>query len=123
MRTSILATGLLAVLASGCFYVEPAPQPVPQPTSDATITIDNASSYVLHELRVTTVRSSSWGPNLLGSDVLYPNERITVSVACGTWDVLVSDEYARDCVLSAIYLCGTDQVWAITNSTLANCGY
>ena len=123
MRTSALLTGLLAVFVSGCFYVEdPGPQHQPVPTN-ATMTIDNASSYVLTEVRVTTVRSSSWGPNLLGSGVLYPNERITVSVACGTWDVLVSDQYARDCVLSAVYLCGSDQIWAISNSTLANCGF
>jgi hypothetical protein len=117
MRGSVLLAGLLGVVVSGCIYTGPAP------SSDATITIDNASSYVLTEVRVTHVRSSSWGPNLLGGDVLYPNEQITVRVACGTWDVLVSDEYARDCVIAAVYLCGSDQVWTIDDRTLRSCGF
>lgn len=99
------------------------PGPAPGPSPEGSITIDNASNYVLTEVRVTTVRSSSWGPNLLGVDVLYPNETITVRVACGTWDVLVSDEFARDCVISAVYLCGSGQVWVIDDRTLISCGF
>ncbi len=115
MRALVLVAGLLV---SGCIYSEG-----PAPVSDATITVENFSSYVITEIRVTPVRSSSWGPNLLYGDVLYPNEQITVRVACGTWDVLVSDEYARDCVIGAVYLCGSDQVWTIDDRTLSRCGY
>lgn len=118
MRGSVLLAGVLAVVVSGCIVVD-----APGPSSDATITIANASNYVVTEVRVTHVRSSSWGPNLLGNDVLYPNEQITVRVACGTWDVLVSDEYARDCVIAAVYLCGSDQVWTIDDRTLRSCGF
>ena len=122
MRRSLVLMGFLAVVAAGCFYVE-APAPRPSPSSEGTITIDNASNYVLTEVRVTTVRSSSWGPNLLGNDVLFPNERITVSVACARWDVLIADEYARSCVLADVDLCFSDQLWVIDDATLANCGF
>lgn len=122
MRRSLLLPGLLAAFASGC-YLSPGPLPGPLPTDDGTITIDNGSSSVLTEVRVTAVQSSSWGPNLLGGDILYPNERLTVGVACGTYDVLVVDEYDRDCVLGNIDLCLADQVWVIDDSTLRYCAY
>jgi hypothetical protein len=118
MRSSLLLTGLLATFTSGCFYVDPGPGP----SSDGTMTIDNGSSYVLNEVRITTVRSSSWGPNLL-SHALTPNQQLTVSVACNTYDVLISDEYARDCVLSSVDLCFADKVWVIDNATLRNCAF
>lgn len=90
--------------------------------SGGSITIDNASSHVLTEVRVAPVDQVSWGPNLL-PDVLYTNERLTVSVSCNTYDVLVTDDRARDCVLGNFDLCFTDQVWVIDNTTLRNCGY
>lgn len=123
MRSSLVLSGLLAALASGCFYVDgPAPSG-PGPSSGGTITIDNASSYVLTEIRVTQVNNTNWGPNMLGSDVLYPDERLTVSVRCATYDVLISDEAGRDCVLTDLDLCFSDQLWVIDNSTLRYCGF
>jgi hypothetical protein len=117
MSKPLILTTLLAALASGCFYTVD-----PGSNSDGTITIDNASSYVLSEVRVTPVHSSSWGPNLLSS-ALYPDQRLTVSVACDTYDVLISDQYARDCTLGAIDLCFSDQLWVIDNVTLRTCAF
>ena len=122
MRSPLLATGLLALFASGCFYVE-GPPPGPGPSSSGTITIDNGSSYVLTEIRVTAVSSSSWGANLLGGDILYPDEQLTVSVACNDYDVLIVDEYDRDCVLSNVDLCRADTRWVIDNTTLRYCAF
>lgn len=120
MRSSLLLSSLLAVFASGCFYVEPI-GPAPG-NSDGTLTIDNASAYVLTDIRITEVRSSTWGPNLIGQ-ALYPDERVTISVACATYDVLISDEYARDCTLSSVNLCFSDKIWVIDNATLRNCAF
>ncbi len=127
MRSSLLVTGLFALFASGCFYVEgppvSGPGPSPTPTPSGSITLDNASSYVLTEIRVTTVNSSTWGSNLLGSDILYPNERLTVSVACNDYDVLIVDEFNRDCVLSNVDLCASSTLWVIDNTTLRYCAF
>lgn len=117
---SLILSGVLAAFASGCFFSS-GPTSA-GPASDGTITIRNGSSYVLAEVRVTQVASSSWGPNLLG-DVLYPNEQVTITVACDTYDVLVSDDRARDCVLGAIDLCFADELWVIDNATLRNCSF
>lgn len=117
MRNAVLLT--LAVLStSGCYVGVNAP-----PTSSSgSLTIDNASSHVLTEVRVTGVNESSWGPNLL-PDVLYPDERLTVDVACNTYDVLVTDEHGRECTLLGQDLCFSDQIWVIDNSTLRNCNF
>jgi hypothetical protein len=90
--------------------------------SDGTITVQNDSAYVLTGLYVASVNQSNWGPNLL-PDVLFSSEQITVLVSCNTYDVMVVDDLQRDCVLSNLELCFSDQLWVIDNFTLRNCGY
>lgn len=113
-------------LISGCFYGPPpgpAPTPGPAPNTDGTLTIDNFSSYVLIDIRVTAVNSRTWGPNLLGGDILYPDEQLTVAVACNDYDVLIADEYDRECILSNLDLCLSNQTWVIDDTTLGSCGF
>ena len=117
MRTSLIVAFALAT-ATGC-AVQATSGP---PSSDGTITVDNASTHTLTEVRVAPVDQVSWGPNLL-PDVLFPNERITVSVACSTYDVLVSDDRGNSCVLGNLDLCFSDSTWAIDNATLRNCTF
>jgi hypothetical protein len=90
--------------------------------SDGSITIENASSHVLYEVRVAPINQVSWGPNLL-PDRLFTNERLTISVACNTYDVMVVDDLDRPCTLGNLDLCFADKLWVIDNATLRNCGY
>ena len=123
MRASWTIGCVLALAVSGCLCGGPDPYRYGGGGgSVSTLTVDNASSYVLTELRVTPLRSPDWGPNLL-PDLLFPNEQITVTVACDTWDVLIVDEYGRDCVLEAIDLCFSDRLWTIDNRTLSRCHF
>ena len=91
-------------------------------SSEGTITVRNDSSHVLTEVRVAPIDQVDWGPNLL-PDVLYPGEDLTVSVACDTYDVLVTDDRDRMCVLGDLDLCFSDNVWVIDNATLRSCGF
>jgi hypothetical protein len=118
MRTSLML--VLALAASACSASGGVSVNGPGP--DGTITIDNASTHVLTEVRVAPVGQVDWGPNLL-PDVLYPDEQLTVSVACDTYDVLVSDDRGRDCELDSLDLCFSDSIWTVDNSTLRNCGF
>jgi hypothetical protein len=111
-----LACALAAALATGCFGGSGSS------SSDGSITIDNASSHVLTRVCVAPVDQVSWGPNLL-PDVLYTNEELTISVACNSYDVLITDDSSRDCVLGNLDLCFSDKVWTVDNSTLRNCGF
>src|SRR3990167_3847718 len=117
MRRLLVLASLFATLVSGCVC-----GPAPDVYADGTLTIANDSSFVLVDIRVTSVFSSSWGPNLL-RDGLFPGEEITVGVACDTWDVLIVDELFRECVLRELRLCSSDQFWVIDDSMLYSCGF
>jgi hypothetical protein len=105
---------MLAVLASGCIITS---------EEDSSLTIDNASSYALYEIRVAEEFDDFYGPDLLGSDILLPGESITVLLDCGTYDVLVVDEDGFECELLGLDLCFDDAVWVVDNTTLNTCGF
>jgi len=86
------------------------------------MTIDNGSSHVIAEVRIAAVGRTDWGPNLL-ANALFPNDRLTISVVCDSYEVLVSDDRARDCVLGNIDLCFADKLWTIDDTTLRSCAY
>jgi len=90
--------------------------------ADGTITIQNSSTHVLTGVYVAPVSQSGWGPNLL-PDVLFTSEQITVQVVCSSYDVMVTDDRQRDCVLGNLDLCFSDHVWVIDNGTLQSCGF
>lgn len=84
---------------------------------DATLEVSNESDFVIEEIYLTTVDSSTWGPNQLGSDVLFPDESFTLSVECDFYDALLVDEDGVECELHDLDLCLNDSVWVITNNT------
>jgi hypothetical protein len=90
---------------------------VDPPGPDATLRVQNQSDFAIEELRVTSVGSSSWGPNLLGGDVLLTGESITVNVACDTYDAMLVDQDGVTCELNSISLCFNDAAWIIRNNT------
>ena len=85
--------------------------------ADATIEVSNESDFVIEELYLTDVNSSSWGANLLGGDGLFPDESIVLGVDCGFYDALLVDEEGVDCELNDLDLCLNDALWVINNNT------
>jgi len=78
-------------------------------TSDnASLRVENHSDFDIIDLRVTSVGSSSWGPNLLGSNSLQPNETITLGVSCGTYDAQLTDDSNVMCEVHDLDLCAND---------------
>ena len=118
MLTTRLASAFAASFAlslaacgggSGTVIIEDSP--------DAALVVDNQSDFLIEELYLTDVNSSSWGPNLLFGDVLLPDETITLSVDCGFYDALLVDEDGVDCEIDDLDLCLNDAVWVIRNNT------
>jgi len=113
MKTKLIALAILiAAVASGCVI-----------TDDSTLTVDNHSSYALFEIRVAEVNDAYYGPNLLGGDILYPGESLTVGLDCGTYDVLVVDEDGVECELVGLDVCLDDAVWIIDDIDLNLCAF
>jgi hypothetical protein len=119
----------LAIFSQGCIVVDdPGPDPAPPsypspvpPPADGLLRIDNDSSFVFYDIYVTPIDAFSWGPDLLGSDVLFPDESLTIEVGCDYYDAMVVDEYGNECVIESLDLCGESAVWRVTNSALAAC--
>lgn len=86
-------------------------------SSDATLRVTNQSDYDITDLYLTQVDNPDYGPNLLGDSPLQPDESVTISVDCDTYDVKLIDETDVSCELHAIDLCLNDSDWVITNDT------
>lgn len=84
---------------------------------DGSLRVENQSDFAIVEIRVTSVGSTTWGPNLISGDVLLPGEALTLAVTCDTYDALLVDEDGVDCEIHGIDLCLNDADWIIRNST------
>lgn len=65
-----------------------------QPTGvgTATIEIDNISNETIYYVYMSPTQQSTWGPDLLGSNVLQRGQRFTLqNIQPGTWDLRVVD--------------------------------
>lgn len=83
----------------------------------ASLRVVNNSDFVIEEIYLTDVGSSSWGPNLLRTDVLFPDEELLLGVSCDFYDALVVDEDGVDCEINSVDLCANDATWIIQNNT------
>jgi hypothetical protein len=87
--------------------------------NDSSLLVRNRSDFEIHEMYVTPVDSSTWGPNLLGGDVLLPDEQMYIGLECGTYDAMLIDETGLACEVNAIDLCYDDADWIIRNTSCA----
>lgn len=116
-KTSLLLAiplALLTTLGSGCVISS-------SDDDDSTLTVANESSFVVEDLFVVESFSTTWGPDLLGADALFPGESVTILLECGIYDALVVDEDGFECQLLDIDLCFEDAVWVIDDLTLNRC--
>ena len=111
-----VALSLLCSAATGCV--------ITSDDGDSSLRLHNQSSYALVEVRLAEVHSSSWGPNLLGGDPLFPGETIGItSIECGRYDVLVVDDTGVDCTLGNLDLCFNDEQWVVDDFMLDTCAF
>jgi hypothetical protein len=108
LRLSSLALVLCAA-TSACVITD----------GDSSLRVSNQSDFAIHEMYVTPVESSSWGRDLLGSDVLYPGESMLLGLDCGTYDAMLIDETGAVCEITNLDLCFDDADWIIRNTSCA----
>ncbi|MDB4961755.1 MAG: hypothetical protein JWP01_1754 [Myxococcales bacterium] len=85
--------------------------------ADASLRVVNNSDFVIEQIYLTDTGSSTWGPNLLGGDVLFPDEELLLGVNCDFYDALLVDEDGVECEINDIDLCLNDATWSIRNNT------
>ena len=81
------------------------------------LNVHNQSDFAITEIRVTSVGSSTWGPNLIFGDTLEPGDSLTIGVTCDTYDAKLVDETGAECTVPDIDLCFTTADWVIRNNT------
>jgi hypothetical protein len=86
-------------------------------SSDAELQVHNRSDFAITEIRVTSVGSSTWGPNLISGDILAPGETLAIGVACDRYDALLVDSSGAQCTVTGVDLCGNTADWVIGNDT------
>lgn len=110
MRALTLGLALAVAFAAGCGG------------GDSTLTIRNSSSFAFIEINLSPVDSSTFGPDLLGADILEPGDELEISgIECDDYDIRVVDEDGDECILAAVELCFDDAIWEITDSELLSC--
>jgi hypothetical protein len=103
---------LIAILSGGCVISG----------NDSSLTIHNSSQYAIVEINLTPTDAVTWGPNLLGSDWLYPGDDITIDfIDCDYYDVRLVDDTYAECIINDVDFCFSDDVWVITDSFLDDC--
>jgi len=111
---AVSAVILVSTIAGGC---------VVTPDRDASLTIKNNSSYLLTEVYIAETSQPGWGRNLTPG-YLYPGESVVAyGLPCSYYDVLVVDETQLECTLYDLYLCFSDGIWYVTDSTLYACAF
>jgi hypothetical protein len=86
------------------------------------LTIQNVSNYVIHEMYMTANDDNSWGPDLLGGDVLLPGEEGRVpAFSCAEYDLRLIDDDGGECIVNDIDLCFQEQAWTVNDVTLDAC--
>jgi hypothetical protein len=122
---SLIAIAVLASIPAlaACEASVVVTDPAPIDPVDATLTVANDSSFVITEIHLTGVQSSTWGSNLL-LDAMFPGESVVlVDIPCRHYDVMVTDETGLDCVLGDLSLCFSDKTWVISDNMLDTCAF
>lgn len=115
-----LAFALASLTIVGC-AAESDPDPI-DPGSN--LTIQNDSSFTFIEINLAPIDSPTFGPDLLGAEVLDPGDRLEISdIDCDVYDIRVIDETGDMCILDSVDLCLDNAVWRIDDTELAICTF
>ena len=91
-------------------------------TDDSSLTIQNDSDFAFIEINLSPTNQTTWGADLLGTDILRPGQALEVSeIDCGDYDIRVIDEDTDECILEDVNLCFSSETWTIDNLMLGAC--
>ena len=109
----------------GCVVHDPAPVGPPPPTvvGAASITVQNASSFDIYQMYMSSSSDPNWGPDQLGTGILSSGSSLTLTMPCDAYDIKIVDEDGDECSVMGVSLC-SDHAWVLTDQELLSCeGY
>jgi hypothetical protein len=115
--TSKLTSKLNAILVAGAVAAV-----IPGAASASTLTLTNQSNIRIDHVYVSLSKSSNWGPDRLGRDVLVNGYHTDVPLPEGWYDVKLVDSDGDHCEIDNVQLNqDTGLNWALTDAYLLNC--
>lgn len=91
--------------------------------SDASVVIRNDSAWEIHQLFISSVDTTEWGPDQLGAEVIGAagGTYTLTDIPCGAYDVQLIDEDGDECIVGDVALCAAKGQWVITDEDLLTC--
>ena len=85
--------------------------------------IENASSFDIHRLYVSSSDEGNWGPDQLGVRVLRSGDTFTLTnITAGEYDVKLVDEDGDSCTVAKISVYRNTS-WRVTDAWLLQCEF
>lgn len=89
---------------------------------DSAVTIENDSSWDIHQMYLSSTEDENWGPDQLGEHVIGSSQAFKLNgIPCDDYDVKLVDEDGDECVVGAVALCGKSDAWVISDDDLLTC--
>jgi hypothetical protein len=89
---------------------------------DSVVTIQNDSSWDIHQMYLSSTEDENWGPDQLGEQVIGSEESFKLhGIPCDDYDVKLVDEDGDECVVGGVSLCAKSDAWVISDEDLLTC--
>lgn len=89
---------------------------------DSVVTIQNNSSWDIHQLYLSSTENEQWGPDQLGEKVIVGGDSFKLhGIPCDDYDVKLVDEDGDECVVGGVTLCADNDAWTINDDDLLSC--
>jgi len=96
--------------------------PVAAQAQKSNVVVKNKSDWEIHQFFLAPADTDDWGPDQLGEQVIGTGGTFTLQgVPCDTYDVMLVDEDADECIVPGVDICGGNQGWVISNDDLLDC--
>jgi hypothetical protein len=96
--------------------------PMAAQAQKSNVVIKNKSDWAIAQLFLSPVDTEEWGPDQLQEQVIGTGETFTLQgVPCDSYDVMLVDEDADECIVPGVDICGDDAGWVISNDDLLAC--
>lgn len=88
------------------------------------VTLENRSNFAIYHAYLSPVNRDIWGPDQLGSVILYTNQYYTLldGFRPGYYDLKLVDNDGDKCVVTNVRING-NTTWSITNAWLLSCEF
>lgn len=87
----------------------------------SSVAIVNDTGHAFADLFLSPSSSAEWGPDLLDAILADDETYSVVNIPCDQYDLMIVEDGGEQCLLPAIPLCGSDEVWKFTERTWREC--